>query len=191
MTKEEYLKLKEKVNELQKKRLEVIKIEDEIEKLKETEEVKRYLQLISIYKDKTTGRNSGFDRFTDKNLISIALGEINITPSDEIYVYMGTYKNSVETDIIHGSSDIPINRLSPDADYVIYKNLESKYNDSIIILYKDVDEFEQTHKIIIPKSAANRGGYFYELQMEYFQTMILESQEAATEKVNKLVKKRI
>ena len=46
MTKEEYLKLKEKVNELQKKRLEVIKIEDEIEKLKETEEVKRYIQLI-------------------------------------------------------------------------------------------------------------------------------------------------
>ena len=113
---------------------------------------------------------------------SFSVNSSNISKNDDrIGVYIsgevkntGVYylkKDSRITDLINICGG-----LTEEAD-VSKINPAQKLNDS--------------DKIIIPKSAANRGGYFYELQMEYFQTMILESQEAATEKVNKLVKKRI
>lgn len=189
MKPEELKRLKEKFEQLRSKQNEVLNIQKEIELLKESKEVKRYLNLLEILNEKTTGRNAGIGEFTDKKMINIALRYIDITPDEEIYVYLGTYKYNNEIDIEHGSSDIPVSRTNQSADYVLYQKLESKNDDSVQIPYAKASEFEKTHKIIIPKNVASRERYFYELQSEYFETMVLKSPEEAKEKVNRLIKK--
>lgn len=189
MKSEELKKLKERVKQLQAKKSEVLEIKKEIFGLEETPEVKKYLELLDILKDKTTGRNTGIDKFTDEKLVYIALGEINITPSEEIYVYIGSYKNNDEIDIIHGSNDFPVSRNNHEADYVIYRNLEARYNGEVVVPYNESNYFESTHKIIVSQNVLSRNEYFYKLQSEYFETMVLESAEIAKEKINKLIKK--
>lgn len=189
MKNEELKVLKEKVNQLQAKRNEVLNLQKEKALLEESEEVKRYLNLLDILYEKTSGRNTGIDKFTDREIINIALGEINLTPNEDIYVYLGTYKYNNEVDIVHGSYDIPVSRSNHDADYILYQKLESKYCDSVQIPYKKAFEFEKTHKIIILQNVASRQRDFYDLQSEYFETMVFESPEKAKEKVNRLIRK--
>lgn len=189
MKKEELNELKEKVNQLKKERNKVLEIQAEIKRLEETEEIKRYLNLLELLKEKTTGRNTNIGKCTDKKIIDIAVCNTKITPDDEIYVYLGTYEYSDEVDIIHGSNDIPVSRSNHNADYVLYQNLESKNHEHVQIPYAKVDEFESTHKIIIPQNVTSKQGYFYDLQSEYFETMIFESPEKAKEKVNRLIKR--
>ncbi len=186
---EELNELKEKVNQLQKARDKVLEIQAEIKKLEETEEIKRYLSLLDLLEEKTTGKNTGIEKYTNKMIINIAIRDTKITPDDEIYVYLGTYKYSNEVDIIHGANDIPVSRKNHDANYVLYKNLEAKNYETVQVPYEKADEFESTHKIIILKNVASRQRYFYDLQSEYFETMIFESPLKAKEKVNRLIKK--
>ena len=55
--------------------------------------------------------------------------------------------------------------------------------------YKSAEEFENTHKVIIPKNVVSREKYFYKLQLEYFETMILKSPEEAKQKIKRLLEK--
>lgn len=190
MKSEELKKLKTEFKQLQEKRNEILKIKKEILCLKEKNDVKRYLELINLFQEKTTGRYSEFDTVNDEKLLNIALSKVNIKPDDQIYVYMGTYKYSPEIDIIHGSNDILVSRTNQNADYVIYKNLEARYNGIVEIPYKKVDDFEKKHRIIVPQNVVSKERYFYELQTEYFKIMILESPESATRKINELIKSK-
>ena len=70
---EELKELKEKVEQLIKKRNEVLEIQEEIKKLEETDEIKKYLNLLNLFKEKTTGRNTGIEKFTNKKIIDIAV----------------------------------------------------------------------------------------------------------------------
>lgn len=185
---EELNKLKEKVKELQSKREEVLAIKNEIAILEETEEIKRYLYLFGLYKEKKNDKNIEIDKLTDKRIVTLALGDVKITPDEEIYVYIGTYKYNYEIDIVHSSNDHIVSRNDSSADYVLYVKLESKYGEQVQIPYNKADEFEATHKIIVPKNALSRFTYFYDLQEEYFETMVLEGTEAAKKMINKLIK---
>lgn len=188
MKNEELQNLKEKVEQLKQKRDKVLAIQAKIKELEETEEVKKYLELLELYEEKTTGRNKGIETYTDKKIIDIALSNVEITPDEEIYVYIGTYKINHEVDIVHGSNDYEVGRTNFNADYVEYENIESKYDGTVQIPYKEADEFERTHKVIFPKNIASRQRYFYDLQSEYFETMIFESPEIAKERIYKLIK---
>lgn len=188
MKSEELKKLKERVQQLKQERDRVLSIQSEIKRLEETEEVKKYLELLDVYEEKTTGRNTGIESYTDETIIDIALGNTTITPDEDIYVYMGSYKNNNEIDIVHGSNDFPVSRANHDADYVVYQNIESHYWETIEIPYVKADDFEANHKIIVPQNVVSRQRYFYDLQREYFETMINESPEKAKEKVLKRIK---
>lgn len=126
----------------------------------------------------------------NKKFSDIAVRNTKITPDEEIYVYIGTYKYTDEVDIVHTPHDIPVSRTNPDANYVLYQNLEVRdvYKD-VRIPYSKADEFEATHKIIIPQNVVSRKIYFHDLQSEYFETMIFDSPERAKEKVNRLIRK--
>ena len=91
---------------MQSKRYEVLAIQKENEKLEEKDEVKRYLNLLDLLEEKTTGSNGRIDKFTDREIIKVALNRVDITPDEEIYVYIGTYKINYEIDIVHGSNDL-------------------------------------------------------------------------------------
>ena len=100
-----------------------------------------------------------------------------------------TLSCSTQVKLFHGSCDIPVSRDDRNANYVLYQNLESKYYESVQIPYTKADEFEMSHKIIVPQNVVSRQRYFYDLQSEYFEAMILESPERAKKIVNKLIKK--
>ena len=110
MKTEELKILKKKVEKLQTKRKEVLTLQEEIALLEEKEEVKKYLNLLDLLDKKTTGRNANIDKITDEEIINIALRETKITPDEEIYVYLGTYKYNNELDIVHSLSDIPVSK---------------------------------------------------------------------------------
>lgn len=189
MKSEELIKLKEKVQEIKQKRDKVLEIQEEIKKLEECEEVKKYIKLLSVYEEMIPEKSKKIAEYTEKDIINIALGYTKITPSEDIYVYIGTYKNSDEFDIVHGPSDILVSKNNKDADYILYQNLEAKYGGTVQVPYKKADEFESNHKVIFPQNVVSRQRYFYDLQLEYFKTMIFESPEKAEEKINSLIRK--
>ena len=106
-----------------------------------------------------------------------------------LYIQELIYIYSDEINIVHGSNNIPVSRTNHNANYVLYQNIETKNYETVQISYAKADEFESTHKIIIPQNVANRQRYFYNLQSKYFETMIFESPEKAKEKIIRLIKK--
>ena len=123
MKSEELIKLKEKVQEIKQKRDKVLEIQEEIKKLEECEEVKKYIKLLSVYEEMTPEKSKKIVEYTEKDIINIALGYTKITPSEDIYVYIGTYKNGDEFDIVHGPSDILVSKNNKDADYILYQSI--------------------------------------------------------------------
>ena len=190
MKEQELKALKETYEQLKTKRDEVNAIKKEIKELEETEEVKKYFQLKNDLKVKTSGGDTNIDCFDDKQLITIAVSSIDITADEEVYVYLGSYKYNYEMDIEHGSSDYPVKRNSPEVDYVEYGVLGSKYNDTIVVPKKELELVRRNHKIIYPEDAVSNERYFYDLQNEYFEAMILKTPEEAEAMINKLVFKQ-
>ena len=188
MRTEEIKLLREKYYSLVKENQELLAIKKRISELEQTKEVKEYLYL-------TDRINSQYFRKekSDRELVRDAINSSNITPTNDIYVYIGAYKYSSESEIIHGSSIYLASRNDQIADYVVYYNLEAKkysLDFSREVSYENADKFEREHKVIFPKKFSfNREAYFYDLQDEYFTTVILESEEKAISKIKQLVKK--
>lgn len=67
--------------------------------------------------------------------------------------------------------------------------IEKLENDPIVKEYLDtVSEYEDIKAKHVYPVEEKEGSYFYDLQEEYYETAILESEAKAIEKVNKLVK---
>lgn len=186
LLRQNYKKLKEKAEK-------VVSLAKKIEELKQLPEVKEYLELLTEY-EKITSKFVNKEQIEQKNaayFIRKAVKQTDITPRNDYYVYMGTYKYTDEIDIVHSPNDIEVSRYNSSADYVAYYNLEAKkysFNLSVVVPYSKADEFELNHNIIFLKNVINRERHFYDLQDEYFETLILESEEKAIQKINKLVK---
>ena len=192
MKNEELIKLRENYNELINEKNKILALKSKIEELENNPVVKEYLDTISEYEKNKAKHIDPIEQEEDSYFVRVAVSRTDITPRDDYYVYMGTYKYTNEIDIIHAAHDIRVNRDDKDADYVVYSNLEAKshsFDGTVEIPYSKVDEFESTHKIIVPKNVVSRDSYFYNLQEEYYETAILESEDKAIEKVNRLVRK--
>lgn len=186
LLRQNYKKLKEKAEK-------VVSLAKKIEELKQLPEVKEYLELLTEY-EKITSKFVDKEQIEQKNdsyFIRKAVKQTDITPRNDYYVYMGTYRYTDEIDVVHSPNDIEVSRHNSSADYVAYYNLEAKkysFNLSVVVPYSKADEFELNHNIIFLKNVINRERHFYDLQDEYFETLILESEEKAIQKINKLVK---
>lgn len=191
MRNEELIKLRENYNELINERNKILALKSKIEKLENDPIVKEYLDTVLEYEDNKAKHVYPVEEKEDSYFVRRAVDKTSITPRKDYYVYMGTYKHTSEIDIIHAANDIRVNRNSKDADYVVYYNLEARvhsFEGTVEVPYSKADEFESTHKIIVPKNVVSSNSYFYDLQEEYYETAILESEAKAIEKVNKLVK---
>lgn len=192
MKNEELIKLRENYNELINEKNKILALKSKIEKLEKNPVVKEYLDTISEYEDSKSKYVNPIEKKEDSYFVRTAVNQTTITPREDYYVYMGTYKYNNEMDIIHAPNDIRVNRNDKDADYVVYYNLEARahsFEGHVEIPYSKADEFELAHKIIVPKNVISRESYFYDLQEEYYETVILESEDKAIERINKLVKK--
>ena len=99
-----------------------------------------------------------------------------------IYLYMGAYKRNFSCDIEHGANDYRLRRNDPEVEYCMYKDIETEVYDYIQVPIEKCDEFEDTHKVIIPKTIFNDVLY-YEIQREFFSIAIYEGQEVACRKI--------
>lgn len=191
MRNEELIKLRDNYNELISEKNKILALKSKIEKLENDPIVKEYLDTVSEYEDIKAKHVYPVEEKEDSYFVRRAVDKTSITPRKDYYVYMGTYKHTSEIDIIHAANDIRVNRNDKNADYVVYYNLEASVHSlegTVEVPYSKADEFESTHKIIVPKNVVSSNSYFYDLQEEYYETAILESEAKAIEKVNKLVK---
>ncbi len=190
----ELQQLRDKYNSLIEEKERLIDLSNKIKELKKLPVIQEYLESTKEYKQIRSKdyTNDGLENQPNSYFVRNAFSHLDITPRNDYFVYMGTYRHTTEVDIEHGANDIEVSRNDKSADYVIYYNLEARthsIDSSVIIPYSEADKFESTHKIIFPKNTLFKEKYFYDLQDEYYETAILESQEEAINKINKLVRK--
>lgn len=188
MKPEEMNLLRKRYYDLKGQKEKIMKVKMELLELEKSSEVQRYLELVGEYQEIRDEGIADIENKDDDFFIRRAINFSKITPTNDIYVYIGAYKYNYETDIIHGASDYLVGRGDVTADYFVYYNLEERYRNSVVVPYQEVNEFEKRHHIIIPKEFFNRDYYFSRLQEEYFKTIVLESEEQAFLKVKKLFK---
>lgn len=190
----ELQQLRDKYNSLIEEKERLIDLSNKIKELKKLPVIQEYLESTKEYKQIRSKdyTNDGLENQPNSYFVRNAFSHLDITPRNDYFVYMGTYRHTTEVDIEHGANDIEVSRNDKSADYVIYYNLEARthsIDSSVIIPYSEADKFESTHKIIFPKNTLFKEKYFYDLQDEYYETAILESQDDAINKINKLVRK--
>ncbi|MCM1370707.1 MAG: hypothetical protein NC181_02295 [Clostridium sp.] len=105
-----------------------------------------------------------------------------ISESNNIYVYLGTYKYSYEADVEHGPRDYKVSRNYKNADYSKYMDLETE--DLIEIFINEREQFETSHKVIFPKNLFEQKE-FYEMQKTYIEDCVKDGQTLAVEKILK------
>ena len=81
--------------------------------------------------------------------IASAFWHLQIKPvsSNHLYVYIDTYKNNYDADIVHPSHDRVVGYNDPAADYSLYMNLENR-DDTRHVPIKDRKKFEADNKIL-------------------------------------------
>lgn len=188
MKPEEMELLRKRYYDLKGQKEKIMKVKMELLKLRKSPKVQRYLELVGEYQEIKDEGIADIENKDDDFFIRRAINFSKITPTNDIYVYIGAYKYNYETDIVHGASDYLVGRGDATADYFVYYNLEERSRSSVVVPYQEVNEFEENHHIIIPKKFFNRDCYFSHLQEEYFKTIIFESEEQALLKVKKLFK---
>ena len=103
--------------------------------------------------------------------------------TNEIYVYLGTYKYVYDYDIIHGDTDEQVNYNDESASYSLYRNIES--DSSRMVHIGNREEFENSHTILFPNRdyLSCRMVNFDKLQTEFARDCINCGQEEAVRRV--------
>lgn len=175
MKEETLQKIKEDYKQIIEKRNHLLQLCEEITKLEEDENVKKYLK-IKEELSKIDYKNQ--IKETDSYILDAVFWRyqrlIQDIDTNDIYVYMGTYMLDNICDIEHGPSDIRLKDDDPRAQYRIYRNIENGYSKEIPI--SECDEFEKNHKVITDEN-------FYTLQKEFIMTAVNEGQEEACRKI--------
>lgn len=181
--------MKEELLKQLKKELENEKLKNEnhnkkvkrIKELLKEPSVKEYIKLTNI-----VDQNLKNIKLTDEEIISSFyskyLHKIKKEETNGIYVYLGTYENNNEVDIVHGSNDFRVDYNSSNADYRIYKNIESPYGE--IIPIRLCEEFEKNNIIIYPKTYFKEQEY-YKIQKDFFVKAVKTNQETAKKMILK------
>ena len=176
--------LKKEYIEKQEEQKTLKRMYERLLELKSNEAVKEYLSL------KENLEKINLDKIieaTTENIFSSIYHKYlnQISKTNQIYVYLGTYTNSIENDIIHGTPDIRVKRNDKRAKYCLYQDLEK--TEPIKISIDKTKQFEEVNVVIFPNKYLTEN-YYYELQKEFFYTCITTNQEEALKKVRKLQK---
>jgi len=176
--KKEYLDIKEEQKNLKK-------LYDRLLELENNELVKEYLfiteklQESDLDKKLAANQNDIISKIYYKHLY-------NIKQTNGIYIYLGTYKNNHEIDIVHGSLDERVNKNNKQANYILYQDIEK--TEPIQIPIQEAKKFESENIIIFPDIYLSES-YYYEVQRNFFNNCVIYGQEEALKKVKKLAKK--
>ena len=179
MTEEVLKEIKKDYEQRKETRNHLSEVLEEIIKLEEDDTVKKYLNL---KKELESINYKKIIEQSDEQILysSFYNNRYMIIETNDIYICMGTFMMDSICDIVHGPSDIRLNRDDPRAEYRIYRNIEDGYSE--VISMRKCEEFERMHKVIIPNIYWTEK-YFYELQKEFIKITLEEGQEAAYKRV--------
>ncbi len=175
--KEETLnEIRRELQELKRKNEEINSKSRRLQELEEAENVKEYLRLRGIKRL----RIKGYLETDEKELIPKVyyhyLNSISVLDTYKIYVYLGTYKSSQESDVEHGPNDIRTSYEDSKAEYRIFQDIE--LNSQIVLPISKCKEFESSNKIIY-LFGYRLWSRYYEIQKEFFTTSVKSSQKEA------------
>lgn len=171
--------IKEESRKRQEKREYFSNLLEQLEKLEEDENVKKYVEL----RKKTDSVDyQKLLEESDEDILyrTFYRHQYMIKNTNEIYVCLGTFMLDNICDIEHGPSDIRLNRNDPRAEYRIYSDLENEVSRQIPI--SRCEEFERTHRVIFPQTSLTQK-YYYQLQKEFISLVVTEGQEKACQKI--------
>lgn len=176
MKKELLKEIREEVLNIKKANEERNKRRNRIRELENDESVKEYTKLRGIdtladFKESTID-----DKTIASEIYYRYIHRIDKKDTNGIFVYLGTYRESYESDIVHCNGDIKVGYNNPDAEYRLYQDLEQ--NSVITVPIKDCEEFEKSNKVIFPKGY-NLCKRYYEIQKDFFIEAITSSEEEA------------
>jgi len=163
-----------------KRRTKYADILKQLKELEKDEKIKKYIDL------KNRLEQFNYEKIineSDEEILSRTFWayQYAINETNEIYLYIGTFKLDSHCDIEHGPGDIRLKRNDPRAEFRQYRNIEDGYSEEIPI--NKCEEFEKTHTIIFPEIEDMADKYFYEIQKEYIKIAVAEGQEVACKKI--------
>ena len=172
--KRDYLKLEE---DYQTKNSKMIRLKE----LEQHPLIQEYLTLQQDLEKNT------LQKATEKHCLDFvseayAMNSHHIKETNSIFVYLGTYKNNESRDILRGPESTRVKYNDPEAEYRVYVDLEKQSYDALEIPLQNCAFFEQTHRIIFPKSY-NTVREFFNLQNTFLLDAIELGQEAAIKRV--------
>lgn len=166
-----------------------------IEKRKEYEEKRKRLEFllnnrlvkeyIALNEELSDDSVISFIKREDDTQIRYLFGEFcrRSKTTNDIYVYLGTYKYSYDCDIVHGEPDEQVNYSDEEANYSLYRNIES--DSSRMVHIRDREKFESNHIIVYPNRdyLSCRRVNFDKLQIEFARDCINYCQEEAVKRI--------
>lgn len=175
--KEETLnEIRREVQELKRKNEEINNKTRRLQELEENENIREYLRLRGIKRLRIKGYLETDEEALIPKVYYRYLNSISASDTNKIYVYLGTYKSSQESDVEHGPSDIRVSYQDPKAEYRIFQDIE--LNSQIVLPISECRRFESSNKIIY-LFGYRLWSKYYEIQKEFFTTSVKSSQEEA------------
>lgn len=178
-------KIKQEIVDLKKQQENVRDSLMELDILKNSPSVLRYIELLEF----DTEKNRKFISKDDDGLLRDVYYRYGrrINDTNKFYFCLGTYKHSVECDIEHGFGYVALNIDDPSALFRIYINIEDE-TDSVHIPIKECEMFENSNRVIFPGKSCLNLSLYYKVSYDFFKTTILEGQAVAVKKVLSLKK---
>ncbi len=158
---------------------------DKLKKIEDLEKnpfVKEYLKLREELESDKDHKYTHMERLNDFDMLKLCYNRVNITETNNIYVYTGTFKND-----INDSLGTRVNYDSENALYSKYSNIELQeynFNSTMIIPVSKREEFEKNNIVIFPKNYL-LDKTFYDIQNKFFLDAMELGQEKAIEKLIK------
>lgn len=175
--KEETLnEIRREVKELKRKNEEINRKNRRILELEQDIRVREYLRLREIKSLRLKEHLETDEESLIEKVYYKAIRSINESDTNKIYVYLGTYKSSYETDIEHGNNDIRVDYNDTSAEYRMFQDIE--LDNQIILPIGKCKEFESSNKIIY-LSGYRLWGKYYNIQKEFFVNAVKSNQEEA------------
>ena len=105
--------------------------------------------------------------------------------TNRIYVYMGTFANSSDIDIVHGASVSRIPRDSfKEEGWNEYKDVERHYSEAVInIPRKETEEFERDNIVLFAPLGSDEEVFYKIVRKIFFQHVVAFGQEEAVERI--------
>lgn len=185
MTDGELKDIERNYNSLISIKRENVKIQEAIELYEQTPEVRHYLELKQRLENNKGYSFYEIEKLTDDQILEKVLNDLHVSNTNNIYVYMGTYKinNNKNEDC---SEDFLVSYDDTDADYRMYISIELNQSAEDYVKMIPCSQsacFEEENIVLYPIKCVNKTDYYMSIRHLYFQEAIKYGQEKAVEKV--------